>query len=139
MRDIKFRGKMINKYAEEWFYGDLIKVIDEKRIINYYIVTESYNSKNMNIELNTCQTPKVKKDTIGQYTGLKDKNGKEIYEGDIICWESAKKNYKVIFVDGGYCLDTPGFATDLYRCSDSKGNHLKVIGNIYDNKELLEE
>ena len=134
IREIKFRAK--RKDNGKWVVGNLVKQMTS----NYMISIGDYDNvlKDNELLFNRCWA-EVDLDTIGQYTELKDKNGREIYEGDIICWESAKKNYKVIFVDGGYCLDTPGFATDLYRCSDSKGNHLKVIGNIYDNKDFLEE
>lgn len=71
-----------------------------------------------------------------QYTGIEDKNGKGIYEGDIV--KSPCSIHKVIFIDGGFCLDTGNFATGLYRMIDSKGNHLEVIGNIYEDPELLE-
>lgn len=73
---------------------------------------------------------------IMQYTCIKDKHDKEIYEGDIV--KSPCGIHKVIFADGGYCLDTEGFAVDLHRMIDSKGNHLEVIGNIYEDPELLE-
>lgn len=74
---------------------------------------------------------------VMQYTGLKDKNGEDIHEDDIV--KSPCGTHKVIFVDGGFCLDTGEIATDLYRMIDSKGNHLEVIGNIYENPELLNE
>lgn len=134
-RTIRFRGKD----RENWHYGDLVQEIrhNDNKLFEG-IITHIRNFEYKNGDYVGYTFP-VKSETIGQFTGLYDKNGKEIYEGDIVYWESAKKNYKVIFVDGGYCLDTPGFATDLYRCEDSKGNHLKIVGNIYDNKELLEE
>lgn len=72
---------------------------------------------------------------VMQYAGLKDKNRKEIYEDDVV--KSPCGIHKVIFVDGGFCLDTGEIATDLYRMIDSEGNHLEVIGNIYENPELL--
>lgn len=149
MREIKFRGKLINKYAEEWFYGDLIQVkdgtVDKKGnlVIDYYIITDDYSSKYNKIELRTCQSPKVNADTIGQYTGLKDKNGVEIYEGDIVnCYN---RNFIVEFRKerGGFfpfaCGDGCGCCEDevilLYELETSA----KVIGNIYDNPELLKE
>lgn len=71
-----------------------------------------------------------------QNAGIKDKNDKEIYEGDIV--KSPCGIHKVIFVDGGFCLDTGELAVGLYQMIDSQGNHLEVVGNIYENPELLE-
>lgn len=71
-----------------------------------------------------------------QYTGLKDKNGKEIYEGDIIEYKSIYewekqpiKKAEVVFEDGMFC--PPGVIMDLSRS--------EIIGNIYENPELLEK
>ena len=77
---------------------------------------------------------------IMQYTGLKDKNGKKIYEGDIVdvtrpcIWEIGI----VIFKDGCFFIKVKETLLPLYECEINKYK-LKVIGNIYDNPEVLKK
>ena len=94
-----------------------------------------------------------------QYTGLKDKNGVEIYEGDIDQAENGDKNVIVFLLKAGtYCVMPMdiylnndyqneafsqefmyGFGYDLFFDNLTPGKYLNVIGNIYENPELLEE
>ena len=122
MREIKFRGKRI--VTGEWVYGDLIQ-------------WEGGMVEIAPIERDNVQYT-VKPDTVGQYTGLKDRNGKEIYEGDTVGYrftDSSSVTGKVVWwvARCGFYIRTR--ENDYYELTE----HCQVIDIIHDNPELLEE
>lgn len=145
-REILFRGKKIDN--GEWIYG------------NY----EWYHKPQKHIISNpyTGETKGVLPETIGQFTGLTDKNGAKIFEGDVLGDEEFYSQYdkkyygamRVMYARIGYDgrAGLAGFMTgtgtqadyntgEKFICCDRGINlsRIKVIGNIYDNPELLEE
>ena len=130
MREIKFRGKSI--LTDEWFYGDLVHSADKKRTAILVNDKDSYDE---------CE---VDPETVGQFTGLMDKNGKEIYEGDVIGCHNPRIKHLIFYnekqgrfmaaLNGDIENDFVGVCgLDDSRWTGSK----KVIGNVYDNPELL--
>lgn len=88
------------------------------------------------------------KEVLMQYTGLKDKNGKEIYEGDIVIddWYPTDPHptelpldgkYKIVYLTPEWCCESVNDAFEVYDVDDF--GEMKVIGNIYENPELLKE
>ena len=120
MREIKFRAW--DNDHKQWRYGWLTKLVEGVRRFTAIICD------NEDGDLTRYYIHEDK--TVGQYTGLKDKNGKEIYEGDIVA--GGKTIRTVIFKDGQY-IPTNGHCTLAYLVLHG----WVVIGNIHENPELV--
>lgn len=120
MREIKFRGKCLDN--GEWIYGSLIFIDGRKPHIF---------SNHGAVEVNPA--------TVGQYTGLKDKSGKEIWEGDVVnvFFGSDPVPMQVLFELGGWKVEDQygdeAHDLDYYAGCDE----VEILGNMHDNPELL--
>ena len=125
-RQIKFRGK--NIHTGEWLYGDYHR----EGKTHYITKPEQYLREYAPIEFI------VDGKTIGQFTGLLDKNGKEIYEGDVILQQgySGKKPMLVRFEHGAFIVGWHGGSSTQTRPMLIQ-KRCEVLGNIYDNPELI--
>ena len=130
MREILFRGKRIDN--GEWVEGYLIH---DKHDGLYRIVIKLEYSTGTYIV--TGFAPRVNVETIGQYTGLTDKNGKKIFEGDIVKWND--KIGHIVFGMGCFCvkylmphcLNRSSPAIDIVF--HEYPNEIEIIGNIHDD------
>lgn len=135
MRDIKFRGKHKSPYGDRWVRG-YYALEDEEHVI---IMPHSTSYEIALKEGSAIRTSSVKHtidvNTLGQYTGLKDKNGTEIYEGDIVTNGDESIRYVVEWVDTGLKARQTG--NKSYIGLNAWKGTLEVIGNIYDNQKMI--
>lgn len=130
MRTIKFRGK--RNHSGEWHYGHYTQGSF------FYPATEDETVRHL---IHADMLYDVDENTVGQFTGLYDKDGKEIYEGDIILEKSKRSRkdgdlYEIVFEDcQWFGKNKDGAATSLSLLNDF--SVIKIIGNIHDNPELL--
>lgn len=124
-REILFRGKRVDN--GEWLFGDLRHIFHGEYRAHIVDNSNGLNNGVCGLEVGPL--------TIGQFTGLTDKNGVKIFEGDIVLHKGEcglvgySYDYGMFEVDFDYC-----FASFI----DISASNCEVLGNIYDNPELLE-
>lgn len=146
MREILFRGKANSEIREgEWVYGSLLAETTN----TFPIIARDYDNDEDWLGVDLWDT--VEPHTVGQYTGLTDKKGKKIFEGDIVrgrhwtshnnknieewhswCVDWSEKSGLITFVDS----PTTECKLSIHDFADFE--EVEVVGNIYDNPELLE-
>lgn len=133
MREILFRGKDLSGVlTRSWIFGSLDTTENEYTIMIY---ADRFGNK--------CRIF-VDPKTVGQYTGLTDKNGKKIFEGDILRRAyHPHEDVAIEWSDGSFRfreVNKPkDYGYSCVCCIQNAVSRLKIIGNIYDNPELLEE
>lgn len=129
MREILFRGKRVDN--GEWVQGDLLQNVDCLKI----------REQEKDIK-HIARSFEVFPETIGQYTGITDKNGKKIFEGDKLQFDYLGKNLGVNGI-GTVVFDKGKFGVlwgwhNEFVCLDGFANTtIEIIGNIHDNPELM--
>lgn len=119
MREIKFRGKSALDYDDKWIYGGILYFCGRPQIT---YETDCFVSRIGIIP-----------ETLGQYTGLKDKNGVEIYEGDVVD-TMALGMFEVIFDCGAFRIACEGLKFTMID-----GSYYEVVGNVHNSPELLKK
>ena len=126
MRTIKFRGNCSGK----WYYGDYMKYESGS------VIRVGDGFTNVDYAVSPA--------SVGQFTGLKDKDGVEIYEGDILAWEDefgVKSKTQLVKYEESTAsfrlFNADGIITKSVFGEYTCHRYQKVIGNIYDNPELL--
>lgn len=126
IREHLFKGKTIED--GKWIYGDLVHS------------WHKMNTKPTTMIYNTLDKTEVDPTTVCEYTGLRDKNGTRIFEGDIVKWADFTMETfwgSDVGIGYGFCWKPCG--SNKYYKESKTGfiNEYEVIGNIFDNKELL--
>ena len=137
MREILFRGK--REYDNEWVYGHLVIESNEQQPIIVSILTfDDYEDDEVDEQnIRDFYYYYVIPETVGQYTGLTDKNGRKIFEGDIVKYSTNKVG---IINYGTACFsvqDTKSRNNPALDIIFADYSNVEVIGDIHDNPELL--
>lgn len=138
MREILFRGQT-RKYGEKvrmngeklpsvWAYGGICQGKGDYSIIYGNEENQDFNNKNI-----------VYSETVGQYTGLKDKNGTRIFEHDIVRYGDYEVPFIIEFCNFSFVLMNRNVFQYYQQRFEQKEEIYEVIGNIYDNPELLND
>ena len=133
MRTIEFRGKRFGNGC--WVYGYLVESETAWDDYNGYQLPTEYEIGIVRTDVCIREFIKIDVDTVCQYTGLKDKNGKEIYEGDILTYSGTTSNGNKIIREVNYNVENARFQSGMYLLSQSI-ELSEIIGNIYENPEL---
>ena len=126
MRTIKFRGQKTTNGV--WVYGSLVYSNENNAAIYY---------QTGNGSIRDMEWVYVNPDTVGQFTGLYDKNKKEIYEGDILKVQGLGEKMEVRFVRGVFAFLWNGDLDDEAPINAPTQEWAEVIGNIHDNPTLI--
>ena len=133
MREILFRGKDLR--TGEWVFG------------SFGIFTELDGSGPMQYDIMAAQEESshpVNPDTVGQYTGMTDKNGRKIFEGDILKGEyeldgaHGEFHEAVLWEGGSWAIQECGYDYTADILTDETAAECVIVGNIHDNPELME-
>lgn len=132
MREILFRGKRVDN--GEWVYGayyGLCRMTNKAGDFGYAHLMRQSNDEPLY---------RVDPETVGQFTGMYDRNGKKIFEGDIIAFRSSESIYEVAYdiTDAKFIILLRNGKDSFLRFYNISAYYFSVIANKWDNPELLE-
>lgn len=140
-RIIKFRGR--NKKTGAWVYGSPGFVEYDGISAACILVGFDHNPTTGFTAPDNFFFVEVIPETVGQLTGLLDKNGRDVYEGDILAHLSGRlMPWLITFYDGAFVVQNimegrPMHLSDIYPFNQSSAREREIIGNIYEHPELL--